>query len=84
MNPELQQFLSESRLAPYHLPGEPSDVALARYQWNIRLAEALLPSINYLEIGLRNGLDRAIASIYGQDWLLKLPYQLRMSEDDVW
>lgn len=41
-----------------------------------------MPSINYLEIGLRNGLDRAIASIYGQNWILNPPYQLRMSEDD--
>jgi len=83
MNQELQQFLSPQRLAPYHLPGETSDVAFARYQWNIQLAEALLPSVNYLEIGLRNGLDQAITSIYGRDWLLKPPYQLRMSEDDL-
>jgi hypothetical protein len=82
MTSELQQFLSIHRLAPYHLPGETSDTAFARYQWNIRLAEALLPSINYLEIGLRNGLDKAISSIYGQDWILTPPYQLRMSEDD--
>ncbi|CAK9252635.1 unnamed protein product [Sphagnum jensenii] len=83
MTPELQQFLSIHRLAPYHLPGETSDTAFVRYQWNIQLAEALLPSINYLEIGLRNGLDRAITSIYGQDWILNPPYQLRMSEADI-
>jgi hypothetical protein len=72
MTPELQRFLSSHRLAPYHLPGETTAVAFARYQWNIQLAEALLPSINYLEIGLRNGLDGAISSIYGQGWILNL------------
>jgi hypothetical protein len=82
MIPEMQKFLSIHRLAPYHLPGETTDTAFARYQWNIQLAEALLPSLNYLEIGLRNGLDRAIASIYDQDWILNSPYQLRMSEED--
>jgi Abi-like protein len=82
MTPEIQKFLSIHRLTPYRLPGETSDTAFSRYQWNIKLAEALLPSINYLEIGLRNGLDSAISSIYGQNWILSPPYQLRMSEED--
>jgi Toprim-like len=54
MTPEIQRFLSLHRLTPYCLPGETSDTAFSRYQWSIKLAEALLPSINYLEIGLRN------------------------------
>lgn len=83
MNPELEQYFSPSRLAPYLLPGETADVAFARYQWNLRLAEALLPSLNYLEVGLRNGLNRVIAGLYGADWLLTIPPKLGLSFQDI-
>jgi hypothetical protein len=83
MNPELEQYFSPSRLAPYLLPGEAADVAFARYQWNLRLAEALLPSLNYLEVGLRNGLNRTAANLYGADWLLTIPPKLGLSFEDL-
>jgi hypothetical protein len=56
MKPELEQYFSSARLAPYLLPGEAADVASARYQWNLRLAEALLPSLSRLRTikALRN------------------------------
>ena len=83
MNSELDLYFSPSRLSPYLLPGKTADVAFARYQWNLRLAEALLPSLNYLEVGLRNGLDRVITSVYGADWLLAIPRKLDFSFEDL-
>ena len=83
MNPEIQRFFSASRMAPYLLPGETAAIGFARYQWNLQLAEALLPSLNYLEIGLRNALNRAISDIYGDDWLVLLPPKLGLSSNDV-
>ena len=83
MTAELQQYFSPSRLAPYLLPGESMDVAFARYQWNLLLAEAMLPTLNYVEIGLRNALNRSISDLYGTDWLLTLPHKLGLSNDDI-
>jgi hypothetical protein len=82
MDSSLQGFLSPSRLAPYKLPGETEDQAFARYQWNIRLAEAMLPALSYVEVGLRNGLDHAIAGLYGPDWLLTSSRKLDLSNND--
>src|SRR5665213_3483015 len=83
MQPELEQYFSPARLAPYLLPGETMDVAFARYQWNLRLAEALLPSLNYLEVGLRNALNKVIAGLYGADWLLTVSPKLSLSFEDL-
>jgi hypothetical protein len=83
MNPELERYFSSARLAPYLLPGETADVAFARYQWNLRLAEALLPSLNYLEVGLRNSLNRIVANLYGADWLLIVSPKLTLSFEDL-
>ena len=83
MSTELRLFFSPCRLASYQLPGEEWPVALARYQWNLQLAEAMLPSLNYLEVGLRNGVNRLVGGIYSPDWLITLPIQIQFSEDDL-
>lgn len=82
MNPEIERFLSISRLAKYYRNGETPEQGFSRYQWNVQLAEALLPSLNYFEVGLRNGIDNAISTTYYKDWLLKLPPALKISADD--
>jgi hypothetical protein len=91
MSTELRLFFSPCRLASYQLPGEEWPVALARYQWNLQLAEAMLPSLNYLEVGLRNGVNSIVARLYGDSWLLvdwlsdpppNLQLKLELSRDD--
>lgn len=82
MNSEIERFLSVSRLAKYYRSGETPEQGFARYQWNVQLAEALLPSLNYFEVGLRNGIDHAISAIYYKDWLLKLPSGLKITTED--
>ena len=48
-NPLLNVF-PEARMAPYHKAGDGFEQAFAHYQWNIRLAEAMLPTLHYLEV----------------------------------
>ncbi len=83
MSVDLEQFFSACRLSSYRLPGEALPVVLARYQWNLQLAEAMLPSLNYLEVGLRNAVNRVTAGLYGADWLLAPPPQLHFSPEDL-
>ena len=83
MKPEISRYFSSSRLAPYALPGEAADVAFARYQWNLQLAEAMLPSLNYLEVGLRNALNEVLVGLYGADWFLAIPPKLGLSAADI-
>lgn len=62
--------LSAPRLATYRLrPDESRATVAGRYLWNAALAEALLPGLHFLEVGIRNQLDRAITDIAGTGWL---------------
>lgn len=83
MNSELTKFFSPSRLAGYQSVGETFEQGFARYQWNIKLAESLIPALSYLEIGLRNGVDRAIAAAFGKDWLRNPPIRLQLNQFDL-
>ena len=83
MHSDIQKFFSKCRLDKYRMDGETEDQAFVRYQWNIKLAEALLPSLNYFEIGLRNGVDRAIRELHGDCWLLDIPDALRLRDEDI-
>jgi hypothetical protein len=56
--------LSFERLAPYQHPGEALYEALARYAWNVALCEAFYPSLNTIEVTLRNNMDAAISGAY--------------------
>lgn len=79
---ELIGLFSATRLASYRKDGEGSAQGFTRYQWNLRLSEAMLPALHYLEILLRNRVDKVIARHYGADWLLRLPPALRLTEED--
>lgn len=83
MTPELNLFFSPCRLAKYQKSGETPEQAFVRYQWNIQLGEALLPALSYFELGLRNGVDRAITTIHQKNWLLNPPAKLQLNQDDL-
>jgi hypothetical protein len=78
-NPLLEVF-PETRIASYRKADEVFEQIFARYQWNIRLAEAMLPALHYLEICLRNRLNGLIESHYGCDWLIRRP-KILLSEE---
>lgn len=66
----LSKTISEERLAPYKLGTEDSLVVpLARYFWNMALGESLYPTLQALEIALRNSLHEVISVDRGnEDW----------------
>ncbi len=66
---QLLQALSTERLNAYRarLPVTASDSQVfGRYAWNMTLSESLYPSLQLLEITLRNTLHRAASTAYGQ------------------
>jgi hypothetical protein len=69
---QLLQALSTERLAAYRgrLPASASDrEVFGRYAWNITLSESLYPSLQILEIALRNTIHHAASNEFGQvDW----------------
>lgn len=83
MNKEFIRFLSPARLAKYELPQDAPDIIAARYQWNVRLAEAMMPVLGYVEIGLRNHLNLVIGRMFGESWLLWPPRDLRLRQNDL-
>lgn len=66
----LSRAVSEERLAPYRQDAEDSlIVPFARYFWNMELGESLYPTLQTLEIALRNSLHEAISVDRGTvDW----------------
>jgi hypothetical protein len=57
----LERVFSPQRLAAYADASDPGNVreTLARYLWNLALANAILPALHTLEIAFRNELARA-------------------------
>lgn len=65
---KLADALTHYRIKSYILHGEPEETSLARYLWNVSLAESLYPCLHSLEVGLRATVNGALASRSGQDW----------------
>lgn len=80
---ELLQFFSPCRIEKYTFLDETFERAFSRYQWNLQLGEALLPALSYVEVGIRNGLNKAITILFGQDWLLNIPQRLNLRQSDI-
>lgn len=68
--PAIWQALTKDRLEGYRATqGDHDWDLLARYVWNLELAESFYSSLNLLEVGLRNHVDRAATALYGPGWL---------------
>ena len=63
--PAISKIVSEARLIPYGKNSDPQTTVLGRYLWNIALSESLYPTLNALEVSLRNSLHNAITSFKG-------------------
>ena len=60
---------SSDRLDKYRQSGDTDETVIARYLWNIALGEALYPTIQTLEVTLRNSLHDTISAKYNRsDW----------------
>jgi len=67
---DLEKHFSTARLGRYRAAcGGSAARAAAAYSHNMLLAEAMLPSLNVLEIALRNGIHSRLTRRYGRaDW----------------
>lgn len=65
----IEDCLSGDRLSVYGADGVSRQVMLARYCWNVALAESLYPVLHLLEVGLRNAIHQTMVEIVGtQSW----------------
>ena len=65
---DLQLPLSKERLEAYR-PDQGSDLAMVvNYFWNLRLCEALYPTLNAVEIALRNSINSALNNYYNNEY----------------
>lgn len=63
---QLSQALSPERLAAYRLDSSDQEAdVIARYLWNVALGESLYPSLQCLEVALRNSLHEALSRAFG-------------------
>ena len=68
---QFQQGISDNRLAPYLSQRPSPQEALGLYAWNVALCESLYPSLNSIEVAVRNGIHDAAASDFGDEyWFL--------------
>ena len=80
----LSRAHSPERLAPYRCPGDDDAAVLARYLWNTQLGEALYPTLQALEVALRNSVHAAITRAYGRaDWYDGTPPILQARQQDL-
>lgn len=80
----LKEIFSEARIRPYIINNADSTKKiLERYNANILLSEATIPTLHYFEICLRNRIDKVIKEYFNQDWLLNIPTGLMISDQDI-
>jgi hypothetical protein len=64
----LNAIFSKARISPYFQEGDDAHGALAKYNANITLSEAMIPTLHYFEICLRNRIDQIIKKYYTENW----------------
>ena len=68
---QLQHGISRDRLEPYLSNRSPPQEGLALYAWNVTLCESLYPSLNSIEITLRNAIHQAASEYFADEyWLI--------------
>jgi hypothetical protein len=66
--PGIKQMVSNSRFEGYRRsPSDPDLECLKRYVWNVALSESLYPSLQFLEIALRNSIHNAATAYFKND-----------------
>jgi hypothetical protein len=76
----LEGPLSKDRLSAYQQPTDRDALdPVARYLWNLALSEALYPTLQALEVALRNTLNDQFATLFGVNW-----YEQQRVVMEVW
>ena len=70
---EFQRAVSASRLKPYlnHSPNGDAAQAFGTYLWNLALCESLYPTLQGIEVALRNGIHDAASAEFGDEFWFK-------------
>jgi hypothetical protein len=79
----LNSIFSKARISPYLRDYTNAENVLARYHINIELSEAMMPTLHYFEVCLRNRIDQVIKKYYTSDWLIRIPKQLKIPIQDI-
>ena len=79
----LNSTFSKARISPYFVNNASAEHVLAKYNANIVLSEAMIPTLHYFEICLRNRIDQVIKKCFTSDWLISPPHQLIISDQDI-
>lgn len=69
---QLEQGISNPRLARYRPPGGTDLDMAVTYLWNVALAEALYPALAALEVTLRNSIHHALTIREGTDMWFRM------------
>ena len=78
----LKSSLSIQRLEAYRLRGDSELDLLTRYHWNLYLSEALYPTLQNVEIALRNRLHNALCKRYSSYWMWNDPPLSRADDQE--
>ena len=70
---DFQRAVSRSRLEPYlnHSPNGDWAQAFGTYLWNLALCESLYPTLQGIEVALRNGIHDAAIAEFGDEFWFK-------------
>jgi hypothetical protein len=79
----LNSIFSKARLSPYLKNGDSPNQVLEKYNANIILSEAMIPTLHYLEICLRNRIDQVLKKYYTTNWLMNPSHNLIIPEQDT-
>jgi len=67
-NTEIEATISRDRLSVYRTRGNTQKDIHCKYLWNICLCESLYPTLNFLEISVRNAISGAMTRQFGPSW----------------
>ena len=77
---EFIELVSKRRLAKYEGKAAP---AADLHIYNTRLCESFYPALSYLEIFLRNRLDKVFSAHFGDDWVYKDEFTLGGQKNNI-
>lgn len=82
---KLKQALSSERLAAYQQRiGQDGNLNLfSHYAWNMALSESLYPSLQMLEVALRNSLHHTASTTFGREDWFESPQILHMKDQPL-
>lgn len=76
-------IFSEARISRYLNADDSMESVIEQYHANVQLSEAMIPTLHYFEICMRNKIDQMIKHHYSIDWLASPLSPLHLSESDI-